>query len=244
MADLADKTEAPTLLRRAEARREGKLAISAELSAAVACLAAAVLLQQSLPGVVAALRTLMIEGLSAQPTTAGRVGGLVLRALAPLASGIVFAGVAVHVAQTRIWFGWKKETGVLNPIEGFRRICSGRSTFALLLNVIKLLIIALIAFTTLQSRFGTTIAALSTQPAEDLLSRGMSIVFAIAYRVLAALIVLGVIDCIYQHRRLEAELRMTRREVRDELRRQEGDPEIRRRRRSIWRSQAKKARPI
>ncbi len=234
MADeIADKTEAPTLHRRAEARREGKLALSGELSASVLCLAATVLLQQTFPGVVAAMRTLLVEGLSAKTTSASHVGGLALRALAPLAIGLSLAAIAVHLVQTRGWIGWKKESGVLNVTEGVKRIFNGRSTFALLLNVVKLLVILLIVWSALDARIGS-IGALQSHPADEVLTRGMSMVFAIVYRVIAALMVLGIIDYAYQRRRLETELRMTRREVRDELRRQEGDPETRRRRRGLW----------
>ena len=229
----ADKTEAPTLHRRVEARREGKLVLSGELSAAVLCLAAAVLVQQTLPGVVAAMRTLLIEGLSAQPTSAGRVGGLVLRALAPLALGLCLIGLAVHMIQTRLWIGWRKESGAINIAEGTKRIFNGRSGFALLLNLVKLAVITLIVWSALGTRMGS-IARLQSQPADDLLPRGMAIAFAIAYRICFALIVLGIIDYAYQRRRHESELRMTRREVRDELRRQEGDPETRRRRKNLW----------
>jgi flagellar biosynthetic protein FlhB len=241
MADeIADKTEAPTLQRRAEARRDGKLAVSAELSAAVLCLAAAILLQQTLPRVAGALRALLIEGLSAQSTSAGHIGFLVLRGLAPLAIGLLLIAIAVNVIQTRFWIGWKKETGALNIADGVHRIFNRRSAFALVLNLIKLTVVALIAWSAVRSRIGD-IVTLQMHPADDLLLSGISIVLAIAIRVSIALIVLGVIDYLYQLRRLESELRMTRRQVRDELRRQEGDPEQKRRRRGLWRDRKARA---
>jgi flagellar biosynthetic protein FlhB len=241
MADeIADKTEAPTLQRRAEARRDGKLALSAELSAAILCLAAAVLMQQTLPSVASALRTLLIEGLSAQSSSAGHIGGVLFRTLAPLAIGLLLIAIAVNVMQTRGWVGWKKETGALNIADGVRRIFNRRSAFALVLNLIKLTVVALIVWSAVRSRIGQ-IVTLQTHPADDLLLNGMSIVLAIAIRVSIALIVLGVIDYFYQLHRLEGELRMTRREVRDELRRQEGDPEQKRRRRGLWRTRKARA---
>jgi flagellar biosynthesis protein FlhB len=60
--------------------------------------------------------------------------------------------------------------------------------------------------------------------------------FAIGIRVSIVLLMLGVADYAYQRFRHERELRMSRREVKDELRRQEGDSSARNRRRSLARN--------
>lgn len=236
MDDASDKTEAPTLSRRADARRDGNLALSAELTAAVMCLLAAVVLQQTGAMVFAALRTLLIEGLQASSSlTAGRVGYLLLKALTPLLVLLMLAAVAVNVAQTQFWIGWRRETGVLDATKGVKRLFGRRTGFALLMNIVKLCVVALVTFVTVRSKLGLLVS-LQSSPVDELLATGLDVVLTLAIRVSIVFIVLGVIDYLFQRRALELDLRMTRREIRDELRRQEGDAELKRRRKAMWQS--------
>ena len=57
--DYGDKTEAPTLRRRQEARRDGRIARSADLTAALILLAGLLLVQTTGPRLVASLKTLI-----------------------------------------------------------------------------------------------------------------------------------------------------------------------------------------
>src|SRR5436190_1212043 len=62
---------------------------------------------------------------------------------------------------------------------------------------------------------------------------GSSIVFSIVMRIGVLLLVLAVIDYAWQRFRMERQLRMTKQEVKEEMRRMEGDPKIKQRRRQI-----------
>jgi flagellar biosynthetic protein FlhB len=231
--DLADKTEAPTLHKRLEARRDGKIAHSGELSAAVMCLAALLLLQQTGPRVVIALQTLLVEGLS---RPAGlelpHVLRLIAGSLAPLAVGLVLIALAANLLQTGFWFGFRRDTKVLDAVAGTQRIFSQRSVVAVAMSVAKLLIVAAVAFIAVRGQLNA-IVSLQSRSSADTLPMGIAIVFAVAVRVVTALVILAVLDYAYQRYCHERELRMTRREVKDELRRQDGDPEIKRRRRGV-----------
>ena len=55
-------------------------------------------------------------------------------------------------------------------------------------------------------------------------------VLILALRVLAVLLVLGVLDLMYQRWKHDQELKMTKQQVKDELKQTEGDPEVKRRR--------------
>jgi flagellar biosynthetic protein FlhB len=55
-----------------------------------------------------------------------------------------------------------------------------------------------------------------------------------------ALLVLGILDYVYQRWRMEKSLKMTKQEVRDEMRQTEGDPKVKARIRSIMRDMAAK----
>src|SRR3954463_16075165 len=107
--DMGDKTEAPTPKRRNEAREQGNIAKSPDLTAAVVILGLMLMLKWYGEGVVKALKTLMAEVLS------GRVLGdsnlqnlfdlmlrfvlLTARALAPLLLGAMFIAIVINLMQ-------------------------------------------------------------------------------------------------------------------------------------------------
>jgi flagellar biosynthetic protein FlhB len=52
------------------------------------------------------------------------------------------------------------------------------------------------------------------------------IIFAMAFQVIAVIIILGVIDYVYQQWQTTQDLKMTKQEVKDEAKQSEGDPQI------------------
>jgi flagellar biosynthesis protein FlhB len=69
---------------------------------------------------------------------------------------------------------------------------------------------------------------------------GTTVVYTIALRVGIAMLVLAIIEYLYQRWRIEKELKMSKQEVKEEMRRMEGDPKIKQRRRQIAVQQLKK----
>ncbi|HPM25323.1 MAG TPA: EscU/YscU/HrcU family type III secretion system export apparatus switch protein, partial [Phycisphaerae bacterium] len=65
------------------------------------------------------------------------------------------------------------------------------------------------------------------------LGLGAEVLFDLAVRLAIALLVLGILDYLIQRWKLERRLRMTKQEVRDELKKMEGDPLVKQRRRQI-----------
>jgi flagellar biosynthetic protein FlhB len=62
---------------------------------------------------------------------------------------------------------------------------------------------------------------------------GGSVVYSIIIRVGIVLLILAIVDYFYQRYRIEQSLKMTKQEVKDEMRSMEGDPKIKQRRRQI-----------
>src|SRR5688572_28286641 len=150
MAEAFEKTEAPTPRRRAEARRDGQVARSGDLVAAAVLLAALVLLQTSGPKVIAAFRELLTTSLS-QPaeemTTAGAAHftksiGL---ALAPLLAGVVIVAVIANLLQFGFLFRSPFRADALDISKGWERVFSPRSRVRLLMDLIKLTLVAWLA---------------------------------------------------------------------------------------------------
>ena len=234
MEDWQDKTEAPTEHKRAEARRLGNIPRSADLCAAVLCLGAVLLLQHFGPGVSGAFRIILTEAFSASTSVAtpswspGRIGYLLGAALAPMLVGMLLVGTVAHLAQTGFLFRFRAQS--IDPAKGIARLFSGRTVVQLVMNALKLALVGFVAYHAVRGRMGQ-ITALQAQDFADAAPAAGSIMVAIALRIAGVLLVLGLLDYAYQRFRHERELRMTRREVKEEQRRVEGSPETRRRRR-------------
>jgi flagellar biosynthetic protein FlhB len=244
--DLGDKTEAPTPRRRAEAREEGNIARSADLTAATLLLGAMILLSQYGGGLVKALRVLVGEMLS--PRSLGNfdvhgVGGrlvwaaaLVARAIAPVLVGIVVIAVLVNLLQVGLFFSPKRlqpNFGALNPTRGLGKLLSGGGgVMSLVMNVAKLLLVAAVAYSAVHGRMAQ-IVGVQHLTFLQIFGLGGSIVYSIALRIGLLLLVLALIDYGWQRYRIEQDLKMTKQEVKEEMKRMEGDPKIKQRRRQV-----------
>src|SRR5215216_986852 len=136
--DMGDKTEAPTPRRRIEAREQGNVARSQDLTAAVLMLSMLMMLNWFGAGVVQALRGVMERTLSAASMSdfsathaaQGLAGALtqVGVALSPIFAGAILVIVAVNMAQIGLNFNTKKlqpNLMALNPFKGVGKLFGG-----------------------------------------------------------------------------------------------------------------------
>lgn len=241
--DAGDKTEAPTPRRRSEARSRGQIAKSQELASAVLLLTSLIGLDLLGGRIWRALlaimyRALAVEGPPRMDETlvfASQAVAEAGKALAPFLIVLVLAALLVMYAQVGFLFTWetlKPSLGKLNPINGFKRLFSAHSLVQLAQNVFKLALIALVAWISVRSVVKKILLA-HTLDFTQVLALGTSIVFYVGIRLAIVLLLLAIIDYIYQRYRQEKQLKMTKEEVKEEMRRMEGDPMIKRRRREV-----------
>lgn len=243
--DFGDKTEAPTPRRREEAREQGQIARSTDLTAAVLLLGFLMMLDVFGPGLIKALRLIMAELMSAASLSnldTDAIGPILLRAVAmaagataPLLIGTVVLAVIVNVLQVGLILSGKRlqpNMGVLNPLRGFSRLFAGEGLVRLVMNLLKLALVAVVAWYAVRGRIEQIVTAqqLSCVQAFGL---GASIIYSVGIRIAVILVVLAVLDYAYQKFKTERQLRMTKQEIREEMRRMEGDPKIKQRRRQI-----------
>ena len=244
--DFGDKTEAPTPRRREEARERGQVARSADLTAAVLLLGGLLLLRWTGADVVAALKAL-VNGLLNSDSLADpdpshvaeevlRAVLLAGRALLPLLAGVVVLAVVANMVQVGVAFNPKRlqpNFAALNPFKGLGNILGGsRGPVKAVLGVLKLVVIALVAWSAVSDRLGQ-IVMVQQLDFLQIFALGAEVVYAVGLRVGVALLVLAVLDYAYQRWKLEQELKMTKHEVKEEMRRMEGDPKVKQRRRQI-----------
>jgi len=248
-----ERTESPTPRRREEARREGRVARSQEVSTAAALLAGAIGLftigGESLAGFSTRLFRESTRALSSGPMSAAggiamiraSVIGMVF-ALLPIAAILVGSAVMMNLAQTRGVLSWKPvepKLSHLNPVAGFRRLFAVESLFTLFKSLAKLAALGLVTWVVIAAAWPELISLAATGPGGTAtVLRGsvakLGVVTGLTFFVIAA------IDYWFQLHRAEKSLRMTRQDVLREYRETEGNPLIKGRILSLMRARARK----
>ena len=244
---IGDRTEPATPRKREEARRRGQVARSADLSAAAVLLAGVAAVEIFGSGLAGGLVSSVSGALGNLPSEEGdamaRFGasfGSVAMGFLPFVLLVVAAGLAVNLAQVGFLFTaapLAPDPSRLDPVAGFRRILSGRSFVRLLGGLLKVAAVLGVALFTLWAE-RARLAGLSLRPFEEMLATGGEAVSALALRTALVLLALALLDYGYQRWQHERDLRMTRSELREEIRRYEGDPAIKERRRAVQRQLA------
>jgi flagellar biosynthesis protein FlhB len=101
-----------------------------------------------------------------------------------------------------------------------------------LIDLIKLAAVAWLGYSLLRQSFDR-IVALQQFDIAAAFAAGASIVYGLSLRIGVLLLTLGVLDYAYQRWQHERDLLMTPREIKDELRQMEGNPEVKRVRRGM-----------
>lgn len=240
--DAGEKTESPTPRRRLEAREQGQVARSTDLTAAIVLLAGLVLLNVFGPNVFQRMLELVREvGAEGDVRASGLsvvVGRSALSAALMLAPFIV-ALLAITAAGGMLQTGaavsskllaWKFEN--LDPARGLKRVLSVDSVTRLALGLLKLLLVGAVGYSSVSGRWDELLHA-GTLGVMGILHLGTDIVFTLALRMALVLLILGLLDYFFQRWKLERSLRMTKQEIKDELKRMDGDPLLRQRRRQM-----------
>ena len=247
-----DKTEQATPFKLEEARRQGQVAKSPDL---VSLLVLGVVLisvfaaggwatRQSLE---MASRLLISSGqVSIEPAQVlfiGRwVSEQVLQILAPLLILVVCAAVIANLVISGPVFSFKPlspQVSRLNPAQGLKRVFSLRTLYETGKTIFKLALIMVAVYLSITALMPKLLQLPSAQPRQlpdELISLGGATLFAI----LGALVLVALMDVAFTQWEFRRQMRMSRRELKDEIRRREGDPQIKSKRRQLLASLQKK----
>ena len=231
--DWGDKTQAATPRRREQFRREGRVARSADLTAAAILLTSLLVLSACGERIASAMETMVKWGLA--PSLALDFASLVkasglacLFAIMPLMLVTMIIGTGAGVVQV----GFPASLQI-----GRRTGTRGKRGGSIALALLKFAILAWTGYALVASRLAEIFASGELRLPE-LLSNCWRMMLAVSLRMALILLAFGLIDYGIQRYRLERELKMTRRELQEELKQTEGDPKTRARRRKVrdsWR---------
>lgn len=253
MADENDtpRTEAPTPRRLEQAREEGQVARSRELSTSLSLLAAGLVLYWTGPHFVEGFSRVLRLGLSISSAEAFDSAHLVPR-LAKLAleaggavAPLVIALLLVALLGPALLGGWivsaravRPDFARLSPLRGLKNILSWNGVGELTKAILKALLVTLAALAVFWSA-RSELLALAAAPIDHALPASGSL-YSWAFLVLSASLgLVAAVDVPFQIWRHRKGLSMTREEVRKEMRETEGDPQIKARIRGEQRARAR-----
>ena len=238
-----EKTEAPTPKRRKEAREKGQVAKSQDLPAAIVMLAGLLGLQWLGPGLWRKLLAVMRGALSADGPvtgtelvpTAGATAATVMWAMLPVLVVVFLAALVTLLWQVGLLFTWHPLTpslNRLNPLQGIKRMFSPRTAVATALNVGKMVVLVAVVYWTLWGGVNRILYSMDMDHV-DLYVMAAGLLLRLGIRLAVVMLLLALLDYAYQRYRHEKDLKMSKEEVREELKHLEGDPVMKRRRREV-----------
>jgi flagellar biosynthetic protein FlhB len=244
-----EKTEPATQKKLDDARKEGKVAKSKELTSAFDLIVLFLVLKifvsyvgERLIGVFTYVYANMADflkvnrGYLSTKAISTLMISLILKWLLIVLPFFLF-GIAITLIISVIQVGWKISTKPMepklskfNPINGFQRIFSKDSLFNLLLCIVKIILIAITAYTCIKDKQDELFILYSISLKQAIALIG-DIIINTGLRISIVYMIIGIADFVYQKWKFKDEMKMTKQEVKDEYKNTEGDPQIKGRQR-------------
>lgn len=239
-----EKTEEPTAKKLDDARKEGQVAKSKEIGNAFSILALFIVLKVYLGTIGNKFIELFSAVYNQLPDVCVMYNGeLPVSALTTLVRGMMIqlaiiiapvfiVGVIVAFVCDLVQVKWKPTTkpmqpkfSKLNPINGVKKIISLNSLMELLKSALKLGVVGYMAYSYLKDRVDQIyiLYNISLKQAIGLVGE---IVVDLGIRVAAVYMVIAFLDYAYQKWKFKEDMKMTKQEVKDEYKNQEGDPQV------------------
>lgn len=173
------------------------------------------------------------------------MGRTILRgmaALLPFFGVLLVVGVVTTVAQVGFQINTEKlepDLDKLNPANGLGKLFSVGALVRGLLTILKVLALVGVAYFVLDGR-GGLVASLGTGRLAGAAPVAWALVMRLALYLTAAVALVAILDYVYQRYRFEQSLMMTKEELKQELKQEEGDPMVKARIRQIARERTKR----
>ena len=237
----ADKTEEATPKKLSDARKEGQVAKSQELSTAVMLLTFFVVIKVFVGYI--GTRFLgnfqeiyqVIDVYTADEFGPAMAGAFMRDSLAeilwiclPIFAVAVLVAFVVTIAQVK----WqvtakplKPKFSKFNPVNGMKRLFSKNKVFELVKDVFKIALIFYVAYSELKDAAGAVVALYDFSLQQAVIYVG-DFVINLGIKLSAIYLLVGLADFIYQKLKFKKDLMMSKQEVKDEYKQQEGDPQV------------------
>lgn len=240
MADTPDKdqqTEAPTPKRKVDAVRDGDVLASKELSAGLMMIAGLAWLLFAGKWFVGAARNVLATGLVLQPADinafepTARLGFMLGEIALPLVSlfaTCLLAAIAGSAMLGSAGFRSKAiaiKTSRINPLSGIKRIFGMQGLIELAKSIAKILVLGSLAYWAVSRQLGQIVWLGATNTEAAAAQFGAMLTWCIA-ALAGGMMLIAAIDVPVQYWQRNARLRMTKQQLKEEMRQSDGAPEL------------------
>ncbi|WP_246369696.1 flagellar biosynthesis protein FlhB [Saccharibacillus deserti] len=233
-----EKTEKATPKKRDESRKKGQVAKSQELPGAAILIASIAILMvfggQFLTVITHLFTDVFTDRINMEITIDNVMNMMmqymieIMKLLAPIFISVVLLAIIASFAQYGLLFaseGLKPQFSKLDPIKGFKNIFALRALVEMFKSLLKMTVIGFLVYSTLQGQL-EAISKMHSMSLENILDFASSVTVTLGIKIGAALLVLGVLDFMYQKYEFEKGIRMSKQDIKDEYKKAEGDPMI------------------
>ena len=246
-----EKSEQATQKRREETRKKGNVARSTEINSAFMLIAGFVSLFMFRQNFVDGIGK-MISGMFMQSYSfnlgMSNVRGLFMNSIVsfltimfPMFIVMAIAGILINILQVGFLFSGEPlmpKAEKINPFEGVKRIISKRALESLIRDIIKIFVVVWIGYSAVKGLLNN-IMAVSDSSVNTIFAFTGHTVLSIVFKILIGYSVIAILDYAFQRWDYERSIMMTKQEIREEMKQQEGDPLLRARIRSVQREMSR-----
>ncbi len=239
-----EKTEPATDKKKDDARKEGQVAKSKELTGAISLFAMFLVLKIFIGNIGTSFlqtfseaynripeMTILTEGMVIPREFAGVMNQIIIKILLMLLPFLAAAFIVAFIVDL-VQVKWKPTAkplqpkfNKLNPINGFKKLFGVDKLIELLKSLLKLVIIGYMAYSTIKDEAAQLFLLYDMQLIGALKLFG-DIVINMSLKICAVYLIIGIVDYVYQRHKFNEDLKMTKQEVKDEWKNAEGDPAI------------------
>jgi flagellar biosynthesis protein FlhB len=236
--DSGEKTEEPTAKKLSEARKKGQIARSKDLGTMFVLVGMAAALMIVGPVLVDRLSTTMKRLFSLTTNETKDVNAMfqviadgLAYLVTPLMWIFVIVMLAAFVGNTMLggmnfsWQAMAPKWSKLSPLAGFKRMLGVQAWVEFIKSLLKFLVVAGVSYALLVSLF-EEIIALSNEAIPFNFEHATTMLLWMFMALAFSLIIIVIVDAPYQKWNHTRELKMTKQEVKDEMKNTEGSPEI------------------
>ena len=236
-----EKTEDATPKKLKNAREEGQVAKSMELNTAVMLFALFFVLKTFIGNMgnqfldvyekIYGSIVLVVEDDMSMKIIMSLLG-YAIKSIILIALPILLVGVIVGFLVDKVQIKWEVTTkplqpklSKLDPIKGFKKMFSKEKIVQLLFALLKIVLIGYLVYDTLKDQWVIILSLYDFSLFQAIGVIG-NMVISLGLKISEFFLVIGFADLFYQRRKFKKDMRMSKKEIKDEWKNAEGDPQI------------------
>ena len=239
-----EKTEEPTSKKKADTRKEGKVAKSKEMSSGVQLISLFLILKFWVGHMGENFMKLFDELYEKMPAYTTYWGGRVVSSDYKILFDGIYAellmqllpffliGVATSIIINMLQFKFQISTkplqpkfSKLNPVSGMKKLFSKEKIVELIKSIAKIILIMAVVYNTIKGDW-VYLVKFYQMPLTQAIELIGSIVINMGLKISLVFMVIAFADLFYQRWKFHEDIKMSKQEVKDEYKNAEGDPQI------------------